>query len=178
MKKIITLALLISLCAILLLNNKTKCWLFDCKNQHSSKYHSGKVISGYAKVIDGDSLEINHKQIRLHNIDAPEWNQSCTKDEEEYNCGADATSYMKQLTQNNIVTCTVLETGFYGRFLSSCINEMNQNLGIEMIRSGWAIPYYNDSEYYQFQQEAKTAKRGIWQGEFITPKLYRKLNPH
>jgi len=36
-----------------------------------------KVISGKAKVIDGDTIKINKIKIRLFGIDAPEKNQIC-----------------------------------------------------------------------------------------------------
>ena len=35
----------------------------------------GEIISGKAKVIDGDTISINNSKIRLHGIDAPELDQ-------------------------------------------------------------------------------------------------------
>ena len=36
-------------------------------------------ITGYAKVIDGDTIRIKGNKIRLYGIDAPENNQICSK---------------------------------------------------------------------------------------------------
>ena len=36
-------------------------------------------ISGIPKIIDGDTVNINHKKIRLEGIDAPEIKQKCKK---------------------------------------------------------------------------------------------------
>ena len=36
-------------------------------------------ISGFAKVVDGDTIKINSKKIRLYGIDAPEKKQKCKK---------------------------------------------------------------------------------------------------
>ena len=36
-------------------------------------------ITGYAKVIDGDTIKINGNKIRLYGIDAPENKQICSK---------------------------------------------------------------------------------------------------
>ena len=38
-----------------------------------------KTISGNVKVIDGDTIKINKKKIRLFGIDAPEKKQICKK---------------------------------------------------------------------------------------------------
>ena len=45
-----------------------------------------------------------------------------------------------------------------------------------MIKSGWAVIYNNDSIYYPEQKIAQKQKAGIWQGDFLYPKQYRKLN--
>ena len=46
----------------------------------AGQLHSGeKVIYGFAKVIDGDSIKIGKESIRLQGIDAPEVKQVCKK---------------------------------------------------------------------------------------------------
>ena len=50
-----------------------------------------KFLIGKARVIDGDTIILKNKKIRLHGIDAPELNQICydyvsTK----YNCGIES----------------------------------------------------------------------------------------
>ena len=37
-------------------------------------------LIGFTKIIDGDTININNKKIRLHGIDAPELKQKCKKD--------------------------------------------------------------------------------------------------
>ena len=44
-------------------------------------------VVGVASIIDGDTLEIHGKRIRLHGIDAPESGQFCEKDGKQYRCG-------------------------------------------------------------------------------------------
>ena len=59
-----------------------------------------KTISGKAKVIDGDTIKINKKKIRLFGIDAPEKKQICKKIyisffifnfQKDYKCGEEST---------------------------------------------------------------------------------------
>ena len=41
---------------------------------------NAEEIKGLAKIIDGDTVHINSKKIRLEGIDAPEIKQQCKKD--------------------------------------------------------------------------------------------------
>ena len=63
------------------------------------------VIMGKAKVIDGDSIEINEKKIRLFGIDAPEKKQKCKKKffsfnfinlQKSYSCGLISSNNLKK----------------------------------------------------------------------------------
>ena len=63
-----------------------------------------KLISGVAKVIDGDTIRIEKKKIRLFGIDAPEKKQKCRKPwltlsfltfNKDYPCGEISTLKLK-----------------------------------------------------------------------------------
>ena len=45
-----------------------------------SQIANAEEIKGLAKIIDGDTVHINSKKIRLEGIDAPEIKQQCKKD--------------------------------------------------------------------------------------------------
>ena len=47
-------------------------------------------ITGKAQVIDGDTIEIDGKQIHLYGIDAPEIGQTCWFQRGEFACGKSA----------------------------------------------------------------------------------------
>ena len=47
----------------------------------------GTTVSGAARVIDGDTLEIGGTRVRLHGIDAPESAQRCRADGRSWPCG-------------------------------------------------------------------------------------------
>jgi len=53
--------------------------------------HAADLV-GKPRIIDGDTIVIADKRIRLHGIDAPESKQTCqTKKGKNWNCGAAAT---------------------------------------------------------------------------------------
>ncbi len=46
-----------------------------------------------------------------------------------------------------------------------------------MVLSGSAVAYdYKKKIFAQEEMEAKKQKKGIWQGKFMKPELYRRLN--
>ena len=125
-------------------------------------------------VVDGDSLEIGAKRIRLMGIDAPEYVQTC-KDEHKkvYPCGKVSVQYLRDLIGNDSITCKYKEKDRYDRYLCTCYKG-NTDLNREMVLSGNAIPYL-ESDYKAEQISAKMGKRGMWRGRFMQPRLFRRL---
>lgn len=127
-----------------------------------------------AKIIDGDSLEIGDNRIRLMGIDAPEYTQYCkNKDKTKYNCGIEAKNYLEQIINNATITCKVHKKDQYDRDLCTCYKD-DLDINAEMVRSGYALVYL-ESPYHKEQREAKQNKRGLWQGHFMHPRLFRRL---
>ena len=85
-------------------------------------------ISGRAKIVDGDTIHIGKNKIRLHGIDAPEWNQSCTINSEVWECGKKSTLALKELIDNQTVVCEIKDIDQYKRYIAVCIsNNVNLN---------------------------------------------------
>lgn len=125
--------------------------------------------------VDGDSLLRDETRIRLEGIDAPEFLQMCNDAEgKEYACGQAAHDYLRQLMSAGETTCQCLEkSDKYNRLLCECfVNDVSLNK--QMISSGWAVQY-RTSEYTAEEDEAMEQKKGIWQGRFMRPALYRAL---
>ena len=55
------------------------CLIFFFLTYNDVKSQEPKIISGIAKVIDGDTIKIKKNKIRLFGIDAPEMKQICKK---------------------------------------------------------------------------------------------------
>ena len=129
------------------------------------------------KVIDGDSLEIGSRRVRLLGIDSPEYVQSCyDQRHKKYSCGIKAKKYMEKLIAQGNIECREDSKDRYGRSLSTCYSG-SMNLNEEMVRAGWAVAYRDEGGIYdRAEYEAKEQKLGIWQGKFMRPELYRFLN--
>ncbi|WP_339862526.1 thermonuclease family protein [Paremcibacter congregatus] len=134
-------------------------------------------ISGSAFIIDGDTVKINQSHVRLHGIDAPEIKQLCWNSTAQYQCGREAKSYLKQLIDNQSITCKTINKDRYGRDVAKCFNDKGVDVNAAMVASGHAIAYlYYSQDYLPQQVEAKNQKLGIWAGRFIEPYLFRKRN--
>jgi endonuclease YncB( thermonuclease family) len=130
-------------------------------------------ISGRAKITDGDSFEIGATRVRLFGVDAPEGRQSCTREGRSWACGNEAARKLRSLTGDRTITCTKRDVDSYGRAVAVCRSGA-ADLGAEMVRSGFATAYRRYSnDYIDEENEARTARRGIWAGEFTNPEDYR-----
>lgn len=134
------------------------------------------------KVIDGDSLEVNGKQIRLQGIDSPEYKQICFDiNHIEYDCGIEAKDFLKiqiakGLKHGKKLKCKKKGIDKYNRELSVCYIGKT-NLNRLMIKSGYAVAYFSD-KYKILEDKARNEKKGIWQGKFMRPDLYRILEKY
>ena len=140
------------------------------------------VISGKAKVVDGDTITINKTKIRFSGIDAPEsyyygQTQYCQRPNGKiWACGKKATSKLKELINGQTVECTDEGKDQYDRTLSICFAN-GVDLQSEMVRSGMAVAYLKYSRRYENEMvEAMTQRVGMWSGNFLDPEDWRREN--
>ncbi len=132
-------------------------------------------IAGTAKVIDGDSLRLNGTEIRLYGIDAPEARQICTdKNANPYSCGTPVREALRRLIAGRPLNCQVEELDRYGRSVSRC-SAGAVDVNLEMVKTGWAVAYRSHSlDFSAAEDEARAARKGLWQGLFDRPSDWRK----
>jgi len=134
-------------------------------------------IIGIPSVIDGDTIEIQGKRIRLFGIDAPESSQRCNTDGEYWQCGQRSAFALDKLISGKTVKCVVKDTDRYGRSVCKCYQGTLDVNGY-MVRQGWAVAYTKYSRDYVHQEKyAQTNKLGIWNSEFDMPWDYRQNTP-
>lgn len=144
----------------------------------SSPGHA-QLVSGSARAVDGDTLELSGKRIRLYGIDAPESDQTCEKEGTSWACGQVATQQLSALVEGQQVECRGSGVDQYGRMLAVCTAGPEQ-LNEVMVEQGWAVAYRQYSDNYTGAElRAKSNHLGIWSSNFMLPSDYRhsKLPP-
>lgn len=148
-------------------------------NKPKEKLVFNKELTGIARVVDGDSIFVDKNEIRLFEIDAPEYRQTCfNAKNQEYDCGKVSTKFLKKLINNKKVSCFYAEKDVYNRFLAKCFLD-KISINHEIIKNGMAVIYnFNiaSDEIIEIENQAKESRLGIWQGAFELPKQYRKRN--
>ena len=142
-----------------------------------------KLISGIAKVVDGDTIKIENKKIRLFGIDAPEKKQKCQKPwltisfvtfNKDYPCGEISTLKLKNQINGEFITCKYTNKDRYKRFIAECFKG-NTNINRWLVRNGYAVVYKKYSKKYLAAENlAKSEKLGLWAGSFKKPWEWRK----
>ncbi|MEO0672498.1 MAG: thermonuclease family protein [Pseudomonadota bacterium] len=133
------------------------------------------VISGPARVIDGDTIEVAGLKIRLHGIDAPEPAQICRAGSAGYRfAGRDASAHLRRLTAGKSVRCYGTKRDGFGRLIAICrVGDLDLNRA--MVGSGlaWAYRRYATT-YVADEREARSGRRGVWAMACTTPEAFRR----
>ena len=130
--------------------------------------------TGRVSVIDGDSLEMRGRNLRLHGIDAPESAQTCEREGESWRCGQQAALALADFLRDRVLSCDQLDIDFYNRPVVRCFQE-NQDVAAWLVSEGWAVAFRRYStDYVDEEDAARRAKRGIWAGKFEYPEEYRR----
>ena len=123
------------------------------------------VVSGPARIIDGDTIDIAGTRIRLEGIDAPEAGQTCTDGAgASWACGTAATRELVAMTKDRSLDCYSRGLDKYGRMLGICFAG-SVDVSAEMVRRGLAWAFVRYSRHYVGEEgQARKAGLGIWQG--------------
>ena len=132
-------------------------------------------VVGVASVIDGDTIEIHGTQIRLYGIDAPERGQLCQRPTgENWRCGQIAALELVSFIDGAPITCTPNVIDRHGRLVAVC-SAAGHDLNARMVAEGWAVAYRQYSkDYIPLEEDARSAKKGIWSGSFVMPWEWRR----
>lgn len=133
-------------------------------------------ITGPAKVLAGDLVEINGRRIRLYGVDAPDMDQTClSKKREEYKCGDHARRHLAVMIGNLPLTCKGEAKDENNDLIAVCqIRWLDVNENI--VFDGWALAYrQHGDEYVRAELAARARHQGLWKGStFVMPWEWRQ----
>lgn len=130
-------------------------------------------LAGLARIIDGDTLELAGRRLRLVGMDAPELDQICEAAGRAYRCGEVARDAMIGLAGRGAIACEVAGRDRYGRGLARC-RAAGEDVGQAMVERGLAVAY---GDYVADEARARTLRLGLWAGTFDRPAEWRKSHP-
>lgn len=134
------------------------------------------AIYGVARVINGDTLEIKGRSLRIFAIDAPEANQTCADSRgRAYSCGKEAARWLKSWISGQELECRVMQKDANGNLVGIC-SLGDYDIGAALVNAGWAVSYTEISDiYFPYELQAQKDGRGLWQGQFYKPWDWREI---
>ena len=134
----------------------------------------GGDVSGRARVIDGDTMDVDGMRVRLHGVDAPEGNQSCLIGDEPWPCGRRSARALADLIDGRVVACQERDRDRYGRIVAVCRRDA-LDVNAWLVAEGWALAYRRYSvAYVEQESQARQSRRGMWRGDFVSPWNWRQ----
>lgn len=140
--------------------------------------HSAQTaeITGAASVVDGDTLEVGGRQVRLLGIDAYEGAQELPlKTGGTDFVGRGAAMALRSLITTTEIRCTLssLSDG-RGLPLATC-HSAKVDLAREMVANGLALTAHDHATpYSDVEARARSAGRGFWRDVVEAPWVFRK----
>jgi endonuclease YncB( thermonuclease family) len=146
-----------------------------------------EVVSGPAKVIDGDIIQVHKTRVILFGVDSPERTQKCKVGKLDWPCYTAAINGLGQLIASGEASCTLTDdkSDIFKRRYGTCTSD-GKDVGAEMVRLGFARAYIDPAKkvdqgtvYLPQEEEAKAAKVGIWQdgADVMDPWIWRSHDP-
>ncbi|MGE7156919.1 thermonuclease family protein [Methylorubrum rhodesianum] len=135
-----------------------------------------QAVSGPATVIDGSTLEIGGRRLRLYGIDAPDLDQTCSDGHErDYSCGRGAAEALAARIGGESVTCAPRGADPDGTARALCRRD-GDDLAAWMVTNGYAIADRSASAAYEAQDRRAWGRRvGLWSGVFEIPAERRRM---
>ena len=116
-----------------------------------------RTISGYPRVIDGDTVEINGIHLRLQGLDAEELSMVH---------GLQSKAAMLDIVGDRIIRCVPDGTRSYERIVASCYLPDGADISRELVRRGWALDCARYSHGRYRSDEPAGARQRLYQAPY------------
>ncbi len=132
-----------------------------------------------ARIVDGDSLQIDGRVIALAGIDAPEIGQRCRYDDIAWTCGLAAAHDLRKhlVLGRGPLRCEVQAIREDGVREAVCVLG-DLDLAVVQLESGMAVVVEGAPQgYRRIEARAREARLGIWHSRFELPVRWRGTAP-
>ncbi len=114
------------------------------------------------RVVDGDTLRLGDRIVRLRGLEAPPRGESCRDSGgRDFDCGAGSAEALSRLVAGRGVSCRVRGRDRFGRGLGRCeLAGDGPELNGALVSAGWARA--GDSDLSGLEAAARAGGRGLW----------------
>lgn len=133
----------------------------------------GIEFGGVARVVDGDTIEIDGRLIQLDGIDAPELGQTCLNNKRRWRCGFEAAVALQRLVSAAPVQCQGMSRAAAPE--SATCTVQGNDLSAIQLQKGYAVARPGAGpRYVAAEAAARAARLGIWRGDFVPPEEWKE----
>ena len=135
---------------------------------------SWSASSAEVLVVDGETLMLGDRPLRLFGLGAPGRGEPCHDGLRQLDCGNAAAQALAHLVAERGVDCRLHGRDRHGRALGVC-RAGGVELNASMVAAGWAladaaaVPALGPLE-----AQARQSGRGLWAGGFAPPETWRR----
>lgn len=116
----------------------------------------------FAQVLDGNTVQLKGKVIRLQGVDAPQLAQRCGSGGDTWKCGAAAREELIRVVGKDPIHCDILSRDTLNRAIGHC-TAGGRDLGLALIAGGFAkLDTNHPAAYEAAEAEARDNGRGVW----------------
>ena len=133
------------------------------------------VIRSSVKVVTGDTVKIDNAYFKIYGVSAPALNQNCSDGHgRAYGCGRQSAAWLSDWILDSEIECRVMSQNAKGNMIGTCTFGP-YDIGAALVNAGWGLANTRQTDIYlPYEQQAKDARRGLWQGQFYRPEDWRK----
>ena len=124
----------------------------------SATHAEPETLRGSATAVDGRTLQMDGKRIRLANIAVPEPGDKCILRGKVRDCGR-----FSRLGLTELVVAATIECQELTQHTHSCKTEDGYDLALGQIHAGWAVPTKSAPRHYVAKMnEVRNKRRMLW----------------
>jgi endonuclease YncB( thermonuclease family) len=123
------------------------------------------------RVVDGDTLRLSDRIVRLRGLEAPRRGETCRDTGgRDFDCGAGSADALSRLVAGRDLRCQVRGHDRFGRGLGRCETD-GVEINAALVSAGWALG--DDEPLASLEGAARSAGRGLWAAGARPPATWR-----